>query len=450
MSSSSLLRPAIIAHMTPDRRRATEHNKPAASPSGAFRKKSNLGPDAHAGTSSVTPTPRKEEPPYDHSRPAGPSLAYAIVIFAICYFLYDAYPSGIWGPSRSLLKSTYSDLKTSDWLKLKTQSRGGAGFGRNYGEVVDLGYEGTAPFQVVELVGRGKGLVATRDIQQGEELIREVPLILVPNQISTNPAILIHEAISSLPLQSRDAFYNLSYVNLPPSPSTSASSIALAIFQTNAVAAGSNQVGLFPRMARLNHACSSAFNSVYSWREREGVLVVVALRDIKAGEELLTPYMDTKKSRRERQELLQSHYAFTCSCHVCSLPAKDSLASDKRLERMAGLLKRFESWERGDVSGEEAIRIAKEIWDIGEDEGYWSERGRLAADAVWVAAAHSDAKALTEWAKLAERWYSFDLGRDSEQVAEMKGVVANPQSHRAWGSRAKMVVGGPKAQYTIR
>lgn len=58
--------------------------------------------------------------------------------------------------------------------------------------------------------------------------------------------------------------------------------MALAIFQTNAVAAGAD-VGLFPRMARLNHGCSRAFNVVYSWRDQEGVLVVYALRTIKKG-----------------------------------------------------------------------------------------------------------------------------------------------------------------------
>lgn len=59
--------------------------------------------------------------------------------------------------------------------------------------------------------------------------------------------------------------------------------VALAIFQTNAVAADSG-VGIFPRMARLNHGCSSAFNVVYTWREREGALAIHALKPIKKGQ----------------------------------------------------------------------------------------------------------------------------------------------------------------------
>ena len=57
---------------------------------------------------------------------------------------------------------------------------------------------------------------------------------------------------------------------------------------------------------------------------------------------------------------------------------------------MSDLYQRFSSWRHGQVSGLEAETIANEIWITGEEEGYWSERGRLAADAAWVAAAHSE------------------------------------------------------------
>lgn len=66
-------------------------------------------------------------------------------------------------------------------------------------------------------------------------------------------------------------------------PHNSPDEVALAIFQTNAVSAGQN-VGIFPRMARLNHGCSSAFNVVYTWREDEGgYLIVHALKNIPKG-----------------------------------------------------------------------------------------------------------------------------------------------------------------------
>ena len=105
------------------------------------------------------------------------------------------------------------------------------------------------------------------------------------NEVTIPPEQVILDTVRQLSPEEAARFYNLSYVNLPDhlSPDVHAERLPLAIFETNSVAAGTN-VGLFPIMARLNHGCSHAFNVVYSWRDREGVLVVHALKDIKEGE----------------------------------------------------------------------------------------------------------------------------------------------------------------------
>jgi hypothetical protein len=105
-----------------------------------------------------------------------------------------------------------------------------------------------------------------------------------PFTVTSSPSALISQLLREASPLDREAFLNLSHVNVPESlkPEDHPDEVVLAIFQTNAVAAG-NGVGIFPRMARLNHGCSSAFNVVYTWREQEGVLVVYALRDIQKG-----------------------------------------------------------------------------------------------------------------------------------------------------------------------
>lgn len=75
---------------------------------------------------------------------------------------------------------------------------------------------------------------------------------------------------------------------------------------------------------------------------------------------------------------------------MCSLPKPESEASDERLITISGLYERLSHWAQREISGTEAIDTVRRIWDIEEAEGYWSERGRLAADAAWVAAAHSE------------------------------------------------------------
>jgi len=300
-------------------------------------------------------------------------------------------------------------------------------------------------FEVVDLPGKGKGIVALRDIRQGELLIQEEPLFLVPAQIQGSPTATIHKALSKLNPEQLSNFHNLSYIeptggfNLEEER---AIQVALAIFQTNAVSAG-EAVGLFPRMARLNHGCAGAFTAVYSWREREGVIVVHAIKPIKKGEEILTTYTNTKKPRAERQNFLLQQYGFNCTCAICSLPDARSRASDKRLAHMTELSEKLARWRYANIDGDEAIEVVRKIWDVREREGYWSERGQLAADATWVAAGHSDAVATREWATLAVRWYGYELGVDSTHVQKMQQTRDRPETHPAWGTRDRMLVGGP-------
>ena len=102
--------------------------------------------------------------------------------------------------------------------------------------------------------------------------------------VNVSPTDFVWDQIKTLRQDQKDAFFNLSYVGFPAGkdPAKDKKDLALAILETNAVAA-SPHVGLFPRMARLNHGCSSAFNAVYSWRQQEGVLVIYALKSIARG-----------------------------------------------------------------------------------------------------------------------------------------------------------------------
>ncbi|KAK0244024.1 hypothetical protein EDD85DRAFT_806503 [Armillaria nabsnona] len=299
-------------------------------------------------------------------------------------------------------------------------------------------------FEVVDLPGRGKGVVAARDIQRGELVIREKPLFIVPYSTSDSPTSLISHHVQSLNDIDYHAFFNLSYVNFPKNmdPEAHRDEVALAIFQTNAVAAGEG-VGIFPRMARLNHGCSSAFNVVYSWRQTEGEIVVHALQNIFKGQELLTTYTDTKRPRKGRREFLSKHYGFHCACSVCSLPPSQSRASDERLNSISELYNLFSTWGTHSISGREAINVVRRIWTLTDEEGYFSERGQLFADAALVSLSHSDASAALAWAKVAAEWYGYELGQESEQVANMMAIIARPEAHHAWGTREHLIVGGP-------
>ncbi|KAI0785221.1 hypothetical protein C8Q75DRAFT_723079 [Abortiporus biennis] len=306
--------------------------------------------------------------------------------------------------------------------------------------------EDSYPWTSVELPGRGVGVVATRDIKQGELLLREKPLFVVPKKVSASPGSFLLSTLAKLNRVERAEFYNLSMVNFPdglvPDSEIFHQELALAIFQTNSIAAGEN-VGIFPKMARFNHGCSKAFNSMYTWREQEGGIVTYSIRDIKKGQELLTTYTDTKRPRNERRNYLKTMYGFDCQCSVCSLSDEASLASDRRLSEMSELRAKLSSWQNGELTGKQAVGIVNRIWHLGDEEGYWSERGSLAADGCWVAASHSDAEATKQFAKLAHKWYTIEVGGDSTQAKEMEPLISQPRRHHMWSKKKREFVGGP-------
>ena len=56
------------------------------------------------------------------------------------------------------------------------------------------------------------------------------------------------------------------------------------------------------------------------------------------------------------------------------------------------------------------------------------------------------AEAVVGWARLAERWSTYELGADSALAEEARRVVLSPGSHEMWGGRERMRVGGPEGR----
>ncbi|EJD51244.1 hypothetical protein AURDEDRAFT_41952, partial [Auricularia subglabra TFB-10046 SS5] len=71
-------------------------------------------------------------------------------------------------------------------------------------------------------------------------------------------------------------------------------------------------VGCFPVLARANHDCGPSANYYFVFGTFCGELR--AARDIAAGEEITISYCDLLRPRRERQDRLQSLFAFRCRC----------------------------------------------------------------------------------------------------------------------------------------
>lgn len=79
-------------------------------------------------------------------------------------------------------------------------------------------------------------------------------------------------------------------------------------------------VSISPLVALVNHSCTP--NAVvvfpaYHTFSTPKPMRVVAIRDIKPGEELLTSYVDLGLPLRRRKAELRANYHFECSCSLC-------------------------------------------------------------------------------------------------------------------------------------
>lgn len=73
-------------------------------------------------------------------------------------------------------------------------------------------------------------------------------------------------------------------------------------------------VYLHPLFARANHSCNYNATLIFN-RGTEAMMVPV--RSIHAGEEVLVPYIDTTENFGHRQHELRTRYFFTCKCSEC-------------------------------------------------------------------------------------------------------------------------------------
>jgi len=184
-------------------------------------------------------------------------------------------------------------------------------------------------------LGKGLGVFATRVLEPGAVIFREDPVILIhPPQFRDG----VGYPLSGIEQQLRTAFDALpelkkaevlgltAHYTTAETASLDDVDELIPIFRSNAYNSG-NQIGLYPKIARINHSCRP--NTSYLWVARHGKLVVVASRHIDEGEELSISYVPLLLSHEDRQKRLDQ-YGFKCSCDACALGKDELDASDKR------------------------------------------------------------------------------------------------------------------------
>lgn len=204
--------------------------------------------------------------------------------------------------------------------------------------------------EVQRVHGKGFGIVALRQIQKGERILSDVPILslskdqfqrcdshlqefLVSDSLSSEVENVIRSALTERSTTDQELFWSLY------DPYASGEKTAVGIWLSNSIGLGSEEqhVGVMAIGSRFNHSCTP--NVCYSWQERSAKLVFHATSTIETMQELTISYVPLTWKKTQRQTKLHQLYKFTCQCMSCSLSSQTLLLSDHRRTKIAILAK---------------------------------------------------------------------------------------------------------------
>jgi len=182
-------------------------------------------------------------------------------------------------------------------------------------EQMGLILEGDELYEIKNITGKGRGMFATRKIYPGEIIVREVPQIILCEEVFLDHdkcERFVEREVNKMSDKQRRRFLSLTDGRGLDS--------YLGIFYTNDMD-WDGDVCLCPTMARANHSCAP--NAEFYTRKDIGEQRLVSLCIIEEGEEITISYMaaadEGSDIRSKRQQYLRNLYGFQCSCLACSL-----------------------------------------------------------------------------------------------------------------------------------
>ena len=235
------------------------------------------------------------------------------------------------------------------------------------------------PVMVTEIEGKGRGLVAARDIKMGEFIFLDKPAIKLPNHsplesdtgLSEEEFDSIMKQVKNLSSEAKRHFYSLEEKKKGKEEIEKRGSITnkeLGIFSKNATGDQKN-MALFLNCALLNHSCAP--NAAVEPTEDQNN-EVRAIKDISKGEEVTifykcfdcNTYTKIGWKGNERMKVIKDILGFDCKCCVCAgnVPGQEEILKD-----LVQLSEIFKFWchtldEKQDLS--DLVKTADKIVDL--------------------------------------------------------------------------------------
>ncbi|KAH7383538.1 hypothetical protein BKA64DRAFT_582603, partial [Cadophora sp. MPI-SDFR-AT-0126] len=281
-------------------------------------------------------------------------------------------------------------------------------------------------YEIRQIPGNGKGLVARRNINRGERIIAENPLFTFPNINDTMPTRqVIGPKVLALPADQQRTFYGL-YNNFIYFGTTA----SIGIIKTNALPVDNDTDAVFPTFSLSNHSCLP--KASYSWNGDIMQGTLHATRNISAGNEITIAYGD------HRRGLPQQAIGFRCTCALCSSSPGRIAKSDARRVQIQRLQRELadspSDWRN---PGEELVNFHKMLEVvIDEYSGTYHQAMAWIYDRAFsIAAFHGDHDRAGCFAERAYRSSVICHGADSLASRRLWCFMRNPERDSHFGTR---------------
>ncbi|KAH8096639.1 hypothetical protein BXZ70DRAFT_1066025 [Cristinia sonorae] len=220
-------------------------------------------------------------------------------------------------------------------------------------------------YRVSEAAGKGLGVFATRDIQMGELIMAERPLmitpVVMPSRCTSELQGLSHNDFVQVKLHDAEKIFEWVVDRMTPENREA----LMALTNSHSLEGGGPIIGrvktngfgeseivdgpgaecqysvLCDALSRLNHSCSP--NTFRKWCGASFSMQMRAARDIKKDEEITTHYVDILHPAKGRKGQL-AVYAVKCTCVVCANPEISDPIRAKCLQHLQQIER--QDWQR--------------------------------------------------------------------------------------------------------
>ncbi|PVH95646.1 SET domain-containing protein [Periconia macrospinosa] len=285
------------------------------------------------------------------------------------------------------------------------------------------------PFIQYEFPGKGRGLVANKTLNRGDQIFASTPL-LITNPVSyeileTERLRLAHRGVDTLPPSSKASFWALldHFKGDPVDDRINTNAFEIEID-------GVSQYGVLPEIAMLNHDCRP--NAAYFWDEETLSHYVHATETILPGQEITITYINNERSREKRVKNLKANWGFECSCSSCSAHPFFVAESDARVEQIAELAGYLDDWTPASKATPE---MAEALLSLYVQERLHASMGVAYKHAAEAYSSFGERDMAIRYARLAVEYVVLDKGFRDRDVREMQSMAKDPSMTWSWKKR---------------